>query len=318
MTNRILVTGASGFIGTNLLTHLRQESDVMGFDVKPPMDSRQWDLYRYGDIRDLNSLSRAYNEFEPDFVINLAARTDLGGRTVADYSANTVGVENVCELSNQRDVPTIYASSRLVFAIDHRPANMFDYAPSTIYGQSKIVGELIVRQRATHQWSIVRPTSIWGPWFGTPYGDFFRVVARGRFLKAAGLRPVKSFGYVGNVVDQIAGMLALEPSKWDQGVYWLKDRQPLDLYAWSDQVSLQLGRRPARDVPRSLLKGLATLGDLLKAAQLLEPPLTNFRLHNMLTDMVYEEKELYRLLPGPDPISVADGVAETVAWLQTR
>nr|WP_281364734.1 NAD-dependent epimerase/dehydratase family protein [Nocardioides marinus] len=313
-----MVTGASGFIGTNLLRSLRQGSDVMGYDVKPPMDPQQWDLYRYGDIRDLKSLTRAYAEFDPDFVINLAARTDLGGRSLADYSANTVGVENVCEVSNERDVPTIYASSRLVFAIDHRPAGVFDYAPSTVYGESKIVGELVVRQRASHKWCIVRPTSIWGPWFGTPYGDFFKVVARGRFLKAAGLHPVKSFGYVGNIVAQISGMLGLEPSKWDRGVYWLKDREPLDMYGWSDEVARQLGRRPAPDVPRSVLQGLATLGDLLKATQFLEPPLTTFRLNNMLTDMVYEEKELYQLLPGPDPISVADGVAETVAWLRTR
>lgn len=48
-------------------------------------------------------------------------------------------------------------------------------------------------------WVLVRPTSIWGPWFDVPYRNFFLSVARRRYVHPAGKRIHKSFGFVGNI-----------------------------------------------------------------------------------------------------------------------
>ena len=116
------------------------------------------------------------HEFQPEYIIHLAARTDLNGKSVSDYSANIEGVENMVKISNSLASlkRVIYASSRLVCKIGYQPKSYNDFCPTTFYGESKMIGEMIVRNytKSFYSWSIVRPTSIWGPWFDVPYRNF--------------------------------------------------------------------------------------------------------------------------------------------------
>ena len=64
-----------------------------------------------------------FDEFRPSHFFHLGARTDLRGESQRDYAANIVGLENVIEAA--RRAPSlqrvIFASSRMVCRIDHRP-----------------------------------------------------------------------------------------------------------------------------------------------------------------------------------------------------
>ena len=60
----------------------------------------------------------------------------------------------------------IIASSMLVCELGYSPKNFNDYKPNTLYGESKVLTEKIVK-KFKNSWTIVRPTSIWGPWFET-------------------------------------------------------------------------------------------------------------------------------------------------------
>ena len=167
---KILVTGGSGFIGTNAVElFLAAGNEVLNIDIKKPQNANHIKNFKKVDILDISSLRRIVSEFAPAYVVHLAARTDLRGKTLDDYEINTIGVRNMLNvISQQLSVQRfIFASTKLVCKNGYYPKFDEDYCPNTVYGQSKVAGEEIVRTASTLScdWCIVRPSSIWGPWF---------------------------------------------------------------------------------------------------------------------------------------------------------
>ena len=88
MKIKILVTGASGFIGTNLLEDLITKGyEVLNIDFNSPKISERNNLWKKIDITNYNQFEQAILAFQPDYIVHLAARTDLDGKTLEDYSA---------------------------------------------------------------------------------------------------------------------------------------------------------------------------------------------------------------------------------------
>src|SRR5579884_1063088 len=148
---RTLVTGGSGFIGTNVVEHFATRSEqLVNLDVSPPRNKAHRRFWRQVDLRDANALRSAVRDFSPQIVVHLAARTDLEGRTIDDYAANTQGENLIAAIEGMSGVKrVIFASSRLVCRIGYQPRNDVDYCPTTVYGESKVAGETIVRRAAS-------------------------------------------------------------------------------------------------------------------------------------------------------------------------
>lgn len=321
MAYRILVTGGSGFIGTNVLATFEQAGhQLLNIDIAPPRCAAQAHLWREVDIRDAAALTAAVQDFAPDYVLHLAARTDMDGKTLEDYDANIGGVRNV--IAAVKATPgirrTIFMSSRLVCQIGYMPTSDTDYNATTVYGQSKVEGEKIVRAEAAGHfpWLIMRPTSIWGPWFDVPYRNFFDALRRGIYVHPTRREILKSYGYVGNSVHQIETMLMKAADDAVLGkTFYMCDYPPLEVRDWAALICSELGVRHAPSLPYGMMKMMALCGDMLKACGWLSVPLTSFRLNNILTEMVHETAELEALC-GALPYSLEDGVKETCAWLK--
>ncbi len=316
---RILVTGGSGFIGTNLVEHYRQKAiPVCNLDHLPPRNPNHQADWVQADLLQPTQLRHCIAEFDPSHVVHLGARTDLNGRSLSDYTANTLGVENLTAALNDHGngQRILYASSRLVCKIGYQPHGDTDYCPTTIYGESKVLGEQWLRQASIlAHWAIVRPTSIWGPWFATPYRDFFETVRKGRYLHPHGRRIRKSFGYVGNTVHQIDRLL-FAPAEMIQGqTFYLCDSQPLEVLQFAQLIARELNAPPIRQIPLPLLNLAAQLGDLLATVGFQQVPLTRFRLNNLLTDMLHDASNTVAVA-GPDPWTLQKGVETTARWLR--
>jgi nucleoside-diphosphate-sugar epimerase len=316
---RVLVTGGSGFIGTNLIeVCLKRGVAVMNLDPEPPRNVSQRPIWMRADTLDSSSVSTVVGDFGPTLVFHLGARTDLHGKNTADYAQNIEGVRAIIAACNA--TPTIrrviFASSRLVCRIGYLPEGEEDYCPTTPYGQSKMLGEQIVRA-ADHdyEWMIVRPTSIWGPWFAVPYRDFFDAVARGRYFHIRERAVKKSFGYVGNTVYELE-RLAYASGPLGRTIY-LGDYPPTDLRQMANFIRRYTSAGHIRTIPLWPLRLAARAGDVLQRTVWPEPPLTSFRLDNLLTEMVYDLDPL-RDAAGPLPYSLEDGVRETVLWMRER
>lgn len=319
--SRVLVTGGSGFIGTNLVQALRDQGvPVLNLDDRPPRNPAHADIFKRVSLLDAQTLASEIKAFAPTCVYHMGARTDLHGTTLEDYAANIAGLKNLIDACRQ--VPSIqrviFASSRLVCQIGYRPKDELDYNATTPYGQSKVEGEKMVRAQTDlpFEWAIVRPTSIWGPWFDIPYRTFFDHVQAGRYFHPGQLRISKSFGYVGNSVFQMRRLMAAPAQAVHGHTFYIGDYTPIDVKAFADTISRAFGASPVHSLPLPLLKMAGKVGDLLQTLGYKEPPLTTFRINNLCTNMLHDFWGLDSVT-GPLPFSMQEGVTHTVAWMKS-
>jgi GlcNAc-P-P-Und epimerase len=318
---RILVTGGSGFIGTNLVEHYRQSGSaaIVSYDLRAPRIAAHAASWRAGELR-RDDLLPVVAEFQPTHVVHLAAKTDLNGRSMDDYAMNIDGVRAVLDCLGASDAleRAIFASSRIVCDLGVDPVCEYDYCPPNFYGRSKVIGEQLVRAHAhASTWVIVRPTSIWGPWGGTPYREFFLSVAAGRYVHPGNERIPKHYGYVGNVVHQLDRLLTAPAARVHGRTFYLADFEPTEVYAFAAAIRRELGLSPPRSAPVPLMRALALSMDAMKAAGVGDPPLTSSRFQNLRTPMLFDLDEIADIV-GPLPYSLADGVRAAVAHLREQ
>ena len=193
---RILVTGAAGFIGSELaLKLLREGHEVVGvdcfsayYDVTLKRD-RTKRLLEYPQFRmheilveDEAAMTAAFREAKPEIVVHLAAQAGVrySLEHPRDYiSSNVVGSFNVIELARQHSVQhLVLASTSSAYGANQKfPFEETDPAPHplTIYAATKLSSELIAHSHS-HLYgtptTLLRFFSVYGPW-GRPDMAFF-------------------------------------------------------------------------------------------------------------------------------------------------
>jgi len=313
---KILITGGSGFIGTNLIESLKgTDAKILSIDTaKPKIESHTW-IWRQVDIRDNDALINAVIEFQPEYVIHLAARTDLNGKSLQDYDANMQGVSNLLDaLENVSCLKRVmFASSMYVCEPGYMPKNFEDYAPHTLYGESKVETERRIKERnPKYTWSIIRPTSIWGPWFGEPYNRFFHIVLRHMYFHMGKRACRKTYGYVDNAIYQIMSILKADAEKVNKKVFYLGDYEPYDITEWANEIAKEAGIWIPR-IPYWCFVCAGWFGDLLKKFGI-NFPMTSFRLHNMTTDNVHNLEPVRAVAPNL-PVTRIEGTKRTLDWI---
>lgn len=307
-------------MGTNLVGYYRNAGfEILNFDILPPRNPEHLHLWRRVDIRERKQFTEEVVAFKPELILHCAARTDLDEQENLDgYRANFDGI---CHLIDSiRAVKTvkrtIFFSSQLVCRLGYIPESENDYHPSTLYGRSKALGEQIVRTAADFgsTWTIVRPTSLWGPWFDIPYRPFFTSVRQGLYFHPSGYQIKKQWGFVGNSVYQINALLNAPEHDVHAKTLYLADYDPIELLVFSNEIRSCDGRRPIRCLPIIVLKTIAKAGDLLKMVGWKSPPLTSFRLGNVITDEIQDVEPLRRIV-GPLPYDFRQGIQQTIQWL---
>ena len=315
---RILITGTAGFIGGALAWHLADKGEtVLGLDVRPSKSLPGVEEV-VADLLDPGALRSAFSRFGPDAVVHLAARTDLTEKvSVHGYAANIDGVENLIEAI--RETPgvlrAVFTSSQLVCRIGLLPASATDYAPDTLYGESKVLTEQIVRKRdgGGVVWCLVRPTTVWGPGMSPHYQRFLRLIARGRYFHVGRGQLLKSYGYIGNVVYQYERLLTAPAELVHRNTLYLADDPPLSLRAWADAFQKAIGAPPIRTIPVGLARLLAGAGNVVNKLGFPDFPLNAFRLKNILTEYRFDLAETRRIC-GEPPYTMEEGVARMAAW----
>lgn len=317
MNERILITGASGFIGTNLLEDLLKKGyEVCNIDFNSPKIDNRNNVWKNVDITDNAAFEKAVLEFQPDYLVHLAARTDLDGKTLEDYSANVVGVENlmkiVHKLSNLKKI--IITSSKFVTRNGYKIKNQHDYCPHTKYGESKVETEIRVwEDQPQCDWCIIRPTSIWGPWFGVPYRNFFDMVMRRMYFHIGHIKCHKTYGYIGNAIYQIEQLLFTETPDEDNKVFYIGDEPAYEINEWADEIANELGFR-VPTMPVWFVKCLAKFGDFLSLFGI-HFPMQSFRFENMTNDGTNDMTNTYRIAPNM-PYTRLEGTKETIKWIK--
>ena len=291
---KIVVTGGSGFIGTNFIDLLLNKNfEIYNFDIIHPRKISHSEYWVNVNILDYDKLYSELNRVKPDYVVHLAARTDLNGKlNISEYSVNIKGVENLMEICDSLNSlkRVIIASSMLVCQLGYVPQSFNDYSPDSLYGESKVLTEKIVKKYDL-DWVIVRPTSIWGPWFKEPYFNFFKLVLNGFYFNIpTNKSSTKTYGYVYNTCLQIYSLLITERIDVIHNYFYLGDVEPINITKWANLIRKNANKPKLITLPVICLRIGAKFGDMLASLKLTNIfPLSSFRYKNMTNDNIIKD-----------------------------
>ena len=318
---KILLTGASGFIGTNAIEAFAAAGhEIYNLSDTPPLDPKQQHYWHRGDIMDRAGLAQHFAEFQPEWVLHLAARADCDENTTVEegYQTNTTGTQNVLDaikatLSVQR---VIITSTQFVCGPGPLPKNDEDYFPATVYGHSKVLTEKLTRAAGLPCcWSLIRPTNIWGPWHFRYRREFWRVVERGMYVHPGRQPVIRCYGYVKNVVDQIRRIFEAPAAQVSGKTIYVGDR-PINLLDYVNGFSQAFRGRDVTVVPRPVMRTLALFGDIPTALTGQPFLINSSRYRSMITEYPTPMEPTFELL-GENPFTMEQGIAQTVEWLRS-
>ena len=317
---RVLVTGAAGFIGANLVLRLLQDNEVsrvVGIDnlndyydpaikdwrlseirAAAEQDESRWRFVR-GDIADAQTVKELFAEEKPELVVNLAAQAGVRYSITnpdAYIQSNLIGFYNILEAcrhsydSGEGVQHLVYASSSSVYGTNRKvPFSTEDKVddPVSLYAATKKSNELMA-----HAYSKLYNIPSTGLRFFTVYGPagrpdmaYFGFTDKLRAGKTIQIfnygNCSRDFTYVDDIVEGIVRVMQGAPEKKNG-----KDGLPLPPYA---VYNIGGGR------PVSLLDFVTILQEELVRAGVL-PKDYDFEAH----------KKLVPMQPGDVPVTYAD------------
>ena len=245
---RVLVTGAAGFIGSNLVKGIfRQMPDayVVGLDNMNDYydvslkEARLHELKQYarfnfvkGDIADRNVMEEVFNEFKPQIVVNLAAQVGVRSSITspdAYIESNIIGFYNVLEACRHSYAQyeggvqhLVYASSSSVYGDSAKvPYSIEDKVdnPVSLYASTKKSNELMA-----HAYSKLYDIPSTGLRFFTVYGpagrpdmayfDFTDKLVKGETIRLFNYGNCqRDFTYIDDIVEGVLRVMRKSPSR---------------------------------------------------------------------------------------------------------
>ena len=164
---KLVVTGGSGFIGSNLVKFLLNKNyfvinidklsySANSYNLKKIIENKNYRFFK----QDINNQTRIYNilnQFKPIGIFNLAAETHVD-RSIDDprnfIKSNILGVYNLLEAlnkyskKNKKKIKLVHVSTDEVYGdikIGKRSNEMFSYNPSSPYSATKASADLLIK-----------------------------------------------------------------------------------------------------------------------------------------------------------------------------
>lgn len=168
----ILITGSSGFIGTNVTRYFIDKGEsVVGLDLASPAVNFPKKAFTFHkcDLTDKDAVLNAFKQFSPKFVIHLAFithRKDIYSEFMDDAKITLNVLEAACKQHVER---LILMSSSTVYGLRtiDKPVNEDEKLnPKGTYGKAKLMAELMAKQYFEAQnlpVTILRGFEIYGP-----------------------------------------------------------------------------------------------------------------------------------------------------------
>jgi nucleoside-diphosphate-sugar epimerase len=266
---RILVTGASGFVGRVLSARLLQRGHDVGALVRRAGSAPQGTRALSGDLSDGLSLAEIVAAERPDCVVHLAAEiaSQRSDRRIAEVNvAGTARLLDACLAARGPDgsIGPRFVLASTVVTGDALGAMLTEETPlpvHTSYGRSKQEAERLVLESGLPA-VVIRPSHVYGP--GGWYADELlpRLLAPGRFSVIGRGENLWDVVHVDDVAD--AFVLAAEQAT-PSPVYHVVDDEPLTFYDFMALSARALGVGPPRRIPYVLAR-LAAGSNAVSAA----------------------------------------------------
>lgn len=293
---RIAITGASGFVGVNLLPYLRDH--IATIDIVPV-------AVRYGDPFIVKA----------DTYIHLAGKahdTSNLAKSEAYYNANYLLTKTVYDRFLEDDTARCFVYMSSIKAVADSPGDVIvdeDYIGTveTVYGKSKQMAEeyILLNQRPDKRVYILRPCMIHGPGNKGNLNLLYKVVRKGIPYPLAAFDNKRSFLSVENLCFVICELILRK--EINSGIYNVCDDDPVSTNNIIQLMANSLGKssRLLR-VPKIIIKSVAALGDVIPL------PLNTEKLKKLTDNYLVSNAKLKMVLSKPFPVSAIEGLKRTI------
>ena len=313
---RILVTGATGFVGRSLCRRLIERGHRVVAAVRRPdaADSLPTAVepLPLGEIN--ASLACPPTTFDDiDVAIHLAARVHVLNERSRDPAAafqdvNVLGSERLARAAAGRVKRFIYVSSvhAMCTLADEPLDETGPCRPETPYGQSKLAAEQRLRAIADKtglELVIVRPPPVYGPGHAGNLTRLFRVAAAGWPLPLGDLRNRRSLVYVENLADALAHC-AEHPAARGH-TFLVSDGEDVSLSDLVARVARTSGRTPRLlPAPTRTLRLVGRATGRLPAVE------------RLLGSLAVDSTHIRTTLAWRPPHTLDEGLSATTAWMK--
>ena len=289
----LLFTGASGFLGSNIIQLLNGAYNIISIGLSPQ------DTYLVDIATDIPTFTDAF-----DVVFHAAGKAHSVPKTEAEkrlfFDVNLQGTKNLCTALERSGIPKafIFISTVAVYGCDSGE-NITEEHPlngTTPYALSKIKAEKYLEGWcAMHnvKLSILRPSLIAGPNPPGNLGAMIRGIRNGKYLSIAGGKARKSV----LMVQDIANLLPMLIEKG--GIYNVCDSYQPSFRELEIVICKQLNKKLPLSIPYWFAKSMAILGDCLGE----NTPINSLKLRKITNSLTFSNEKAMREL-GWKPMNV--------------
>jgi len=318
--SRVLVTGASGFTGTNLCRRLRRDGDEVVAFVRAT--SRTAPLEQIGvsclkvDLADRPAIARELRGISTVYHLAAAYREELGDRTEFQR-VNVDATRNLLDAASATGVRRFVHCSTVGVQgqIDEPPATEeYRLAPGDHYQQSKLDGEVLALEyaQAGLPLVVVRPVGIYGP------GDLrflklFRSIARGRFVMIGSGRSLYHLTYIDDLIQGFV-LAGASPAALGE-IFTIAGPQYTTLKVLVGMIADALGKpHPRLRVPFAPVYAASVVSERVCRVLNVSPFLYPRRVEFFSKDRAFDTGKARRMLGYQPAVDLEAGLRKTAQW----
>lgn len=322
---KILITGASGFVGAHLVeaaknagleVHAAVRETSKLEDIRPHVDQ-----FVYPDFDDVDSLKELLEIGQYHYIVHAAALTKAKSEEQM-WAVNVGYTENILSAAFSAEIPlerVIYVSSLAALGpIGYQEEVLLhedsSYRPQTLYGRSKQASEEMIRKKFIDKpISVFRPTAVYGPrerdifiLFDTMYKGLDPYIGR---------KPQKlSFIYVRDLVTLL--LRSCEQERGGLQFYNVTDGRVYSRYRMADIFSEVFGKKMLRvHVPYGIVKTVADITSFFYKRSPKTPVIYPERLKELTAENWGCDISKLRNVLGFEPqYDLEEGLKETLSW----
>ena len=314
---KITLIGASGFVGTRLISLLKESNNYQLTNIDKQQSHFFPQLTTIGDVRDPGTLGKAL--CKADLVILLAAehRDDISPTNLY-YDVNVEGMRNVLHAMEQNGVKRlIFTSSVAIYGLNkNKPDENHPADPFNHYGKSKWQAEEVLQQWYASQsdWNIniLRPTVIFGERNRGNVYNLLRQISGGRFLMVGRGENKKSMAYVGNIVAFIQFLIDEKTEGYN--IYNYVDKPDFSMNELVALVSRVLGRHiPSIHIPYWIGMCGGLVFDLLAKISRKKLPISSVRVRKFCATTQFDAMKIQQS-GFKVPYTLEEGLSKTLRF----